>query len=303
VGGSATLGGTLAMEPTTGYAATAAAGDSVPFMPYTGTRSGTFSSVTSTPSLTSPNIYTADYEDAAKRISALVVVPPRNTSLPTISGNATQNQTLTAKAGTWTQSPTFSYQWQDCNASGAQCSNIAGATSTTHKLSAADVGHKLRMVVTATNAAGVATATSADTAVVAALPKPKVLSLKNVRLKARSFTAKNGTKLEFTLNEAATVSLTVTKHKSGRIVHKRCKAGAKRGKRCTLTVVAKRLSKSAKAGNDTFVFRPQKLLPGSYRVSVTARVGKGKPTKAVVLRFTIKPPKRSPKHAPLRPAV
>jgi hypothetical protein len=52
------------------------------------------------------------------------------------------------------------YQWQDCTAAGVQCFNIP-ATSSTYTLTAADVGSTIRVVVTATNAAG---STSADSA-------------------------------------------------------------------------------------------------------------------------------------------
>jgi hypothetical protein len=45
---------------------------------------------------------------------------PSNTSLPSISGTAQVGATLTANSGTWTgvPTPTFSYQWQRCVATG-----------------------------------------------------------------------------------------------------------------------------------------------------------------------------------------
>jgi hypothetical protein len=94
---------------------------------------------------------------------------PTNTSLPAIGGNTTQGQQLTVSVGSWSNSPTsYSYQWQDCNGSGASCSNIAGASSSAYTLAVGDVGHTLRVVVTATNAGGSTPATSAATGVVAA---------------------------------------------------------------------------------------------------------------------------------------
>jgi hypothetical protein len=95
--------------------------------------------------------------------------PPANTALPAITGSAVQGQTLTASAGTWTGSPTFAYQWRDCDTSGASCANISGAASSTYALVAADAGHTVRVVVTATNAGGSTPATSAQTAVVTGL--------------------------------------------------------------------------------------------------------------------------------------
>jgi hypothetical protein len=92
---------------------------------------------------------------------------PVNTALPTISGSARQNQTLTASPGTWSGNPTsFAYQWQQCDASGGSCVSVAGSTASTVRLTGGYVGHTVRVVVTATNAGGSTPATSAATAVV-----------------------------------------------------------------------------------------------------------------------------------------
>ncbi|MGZ4248615.1 MAG: hypothetical protein ACXVUE_09960 [Solirubrobacteraceae bacterium] len=53
----------------------------------------------------------------------------------------------------------FSYQWERCTGS---CSPIAGATSSSYTLTRTDVRAKIALVVTATNSAGSAHATSAD---------------------------------------------------------------------------------------------------------------------------------------------
>ena len=76
------------------------------------------------------------------------------------------------QGGTWTGTPTltFTRQWQRCNALGASCINIAGATATTYQATPADVAGTLRVVVTAANAAGPVPATSAPTSQVAAAP-------------------------------------------------------------------------------------------------------------------------------------
>jgi len=74
---------------------------------------------------------------------------------PSISGNTVQGQTLTEAHGSWTNYPTsYSYQWQDCDSVGNNCSAIAGATSQTYTLSASDVGHTIRVQESATNAGG-----------------------------------------------------------------------------------------------------------------------------------------------------
>jgi hypothetical protein len=99
----------------------------------------------------------------------VVAAPPANTSPPTISGTAQQGQTLTVTQGTWsgTPAPTLAEQWQRCDSAGANCVPIAGATSSTYTLTAADVGHTIRAQVTASNARGSSTATSQQTALVA----------------------------------------------------------------------------------------------------------------------------------------
>jgi hypothetical protein len=96
--------------------------------------------------------------------------PPVNTSPPIISGTPQDGQTLTASTGSWsgTQPITYGYQWQRCDSGGANCVAIAGATGPTYLATSVDVGRTLRVVVTATNSAGSASATSAATTVVQA---------------------------------------------------------------------------------------------------------------------------------------
>ena len=80
------------------------------------------------------------------------VVTPGNTALPTIAGTAQEGKTLNESHGSWIpKSPSgYSYQWQDCDASGNACSAIAGATSQSYTATAADVGQTLRVLESAT---------------------------------------------------------------------------------------------------------------------------------------------------------
>ena len=82
--------------------------------------------------------------------------PPTNTLRPVLSGSAVVDQTLATSTGTWSGTPPLSYtfQWRRCDASGNNCTDIAGATKQTYTLTVADVGSKLYAGVTATNAAG-----------------------------------------------------------------------------------------------------------------------------------------------------
>jgi hypothetical protein len=72
---------------------------------------------------------------------------------PTISGTGTPNATLTAVPGTWvveddqTGAPEYRYQWLLCDAAGANCSQIAGATASTYVVTDADAGDALRVQV------------------------------------------------------------------------------------------------------------------------------------------------------------
>ena len=105
---------------------------------------------------------------------AAVAAPPANTSAPTISGTPKVGETLTAQNGTWSNSPTaFQYQWQRCNATGAACTNVAGATQKTYLVTTADSGRTMRVRVTGINADGAVNARSAQTGVVAPSAAPR----------------------------------------------------------------------------------------------------------------------------------
>lgn len=103
------------------------------------------------------------------KVSGSVVLTPAavpaNSVLPAVSGIAQVGETLTALEGVWTGAPTFTYQWQENDSGWA---NISGATGKTYDPVVGEVGNPLRVVVTGTNAAGSASATSQPTAAVLA---------------------------------------------------------------------------------------------------------------------------------------
>jgi hypothetical protein len=135
---------------------------------------------------------------ASSGATATVAAPPpppapTNTAAPAISGTAQQGQILDASNGTWTNNPAiFGYQWEDCNTSGASCTTVSGATSVNYTLAASDVGHTVRVVVTATNAGGSNSASSGQTATVASPPRPAPT---NTAAPAISGTAQQGSTL------------------------------------------------------------------------------------------------------------
>jgi hypothetical protein len=103
-------------------------------------------------------------------VTATPSLAPVNTVPPTISGTPASGQTLTGANGTWTGATpiTYGYVWQLCDATGAACQPIAGATASTYVLTTAAVGKTLRLQVTAANASGAVSATSVPTAVIGA---------------------------------------------------------------------------------------------------------------------------------------
>jgi hypothetical protein len=117
-------------------------------------------------------------------IAAPVPLPPMDSAPPTVSLSAPQGaagaiqgpphvgDTLIASSGVWsgTQPLVFSFQWLQCDAAGAACAAIGGATGVSYSPSDGDVGDTLRVLVTATNAAGWAGAESAATPAVTLVP-------------------------------------------------------------------------------------------------------------------------------------
>lgn len=98
---------------------------------------------------------------------------PVGTGSPTLSGAAQDGQQLTATNGSWNNAPTtFAYAWSQCDANGGSCSTISGAAAATYTATASDVGHTIRVTVTATNADGSGKATSAPSAVVSSTTAP-----------------------------------------------------------------------------------------------------------------------------------
>ena len=91
---------------------------------------------------------------------------PVSTVPPTITGTPVQGQILTASTGTFSMTPTYTYAWQRCDAAGAACADIVGATAPTYVVATEDVATTLRVTVTATNRFGGASGQSVQTAVV-----------------------------------------------------------------------------------------------------------------------------------------
>ena len=99
---------------------------------------------------------------------------PVNVGAPVVNGTAKVGRLLTVAAGRWNGARPirYQYQWTQCSA-GGRCVNIAGATGHTYTVVLGDVGSTLRVVVTARNRAGKASAVSNATALLLpAVPVP-----------------------------------------------------------------------------------------------------------------------------------
>ena len=115
------------------------------------------------------------FNDSGHAYSVTFQAPPDapvNSLAPSIVGVPQQGQVLTESQGVWSNNPTtYSYQWQDCDSSGNNCTPIAAATSQTYEPTSADVGHTIRVEETASNPGGSGQpATSDATAPIASSP-------------------------------------------------------------------------------------------------------------------------------------
>ena len=88
----------------------------------------------------------------------------RNVTSPAIAGTPHPAATLTADRGRWAGGPSsFTYQWNDCDATGANCAPISGAVAPTYVPGTADAGMRITVTVTATNSVSSKPVTSAPT--------------------------------------------------------------------------------------------------------------------------------------------
>lgn len=102
-----------------------------------------------------------------------VVTAPAVVTAPQVSGTTVIGQTLTGTVGTWTGSPTtFAFAWRRCDATGAACVAIPGATASAYLVTPGDIGATLSLVVTATGAGGTQSATAPTSAAIAPAPVP-----------------------------------------------------------------------------------------------------------------------------------
>jgi len=101
---------------------------------------------------------------------ALALGGPATAARPVVTGTLEQGRQLVGTPGSWVGNGTISYayQWYRCDANGARCSSIHGATAAKVKLGAKDVGNTLGLTVRATDSTGTSTAYSSLAGIVGA---------------------------------------------------------------------------------------------------------------------------------------
>jgi len=105
---------------------------------------------------------------------AAAATGPIASARPTLAGVVQQGKQLTGAAGTWTGSGTiqYAYQWYRCDAAGAHCQSIHGATKPTYTQVPKDVGATIGFAVHATDGTGTNTAYASLVGPVAAASSP-----------------------------------------------------------------------------------------------------------------------------------
>jgi hypothetical protein len=99
------------------------------------------------------------------------------TAPPSVSGTVAVGNRLTAGIGTWTSGTmiAYSYAWYRCDASGAHCSAIHGATAAGYELGTKDAGKSIGLTITAKNSSGASSAYASLVGPIAAA-KPLLVS-------------------------------------------------------------------------------------------------------------------------------
>jgi hypothetical protein len=123
-------------------------------------------------------LYVVDTDDNS--VDVLVPgAPPAAQAPPTINGLPVEGQTLSASAGQWSNvsaATTYTYDWQRCDADGADCVSAQNGPASTYALTTGDVGATIVVGVTADNGIRSQEAFSAHTPVVTAAAQPGPVS-------------------------------------------------------------------------------------------------------------------------------
>jgi hypothetical protein len=204
-----------------------------------------------------------------------VMAPPRNTAAPMLTGAAVVGGQLSATTGSWNGNPSgFEFTWLRCPpsvtsaAESSRCVRIPGTIGTdAYAVTAADVGFRVMVTVTAVNPGGRTSASSLPSGIVGSSAKDSTAPV----LSRVSFASRRKL-LRFTCSEAARLSVTLKR----------------RGAAKPLLAIERPISsgrgKLPLAGR----LRKRQLRPGAYRLVLTARDAAGNVSRPVRLRARVR---------------
>lgn len=213
------------------------------------------------------------YEDTTVQVTAVVVTTGGAVGVvkPTIrySGRLATDTVLSAKQETFGDAVTVKYQWQ------RDKKNISGATSDTYRVRASDVGHKLRVRVTASmegydDGTMYSAQVTPAKAKFAASSTPKITGTKAV-----------GKKLTATVDWTPTANLKYQWYRNGKKIKGATKPtytlkASDRNDRFSVRVAASKsgYTSVAKTSSKTARVKKGTLIPGTATITGTAAVGK-----------------------------
>jgi hypothetical protein len=178
---------------------------------------------------------------------------PFATVSPALGGPAVEGTPETTTNGEWGGAPSFQQSWLRCDADGNACEAIAGAGGASYTPAAADVGHRLRSRITATQV-NTSTADSAPSAVIGPDATPPHGTLALGRTNLTKVVKRGFIPVTATCDESCTVkvSAVVSKKAAKRLGTNRKvasgKGTARPGKRSKLRVKLTRRARRALRG-------------------------------------------------------
>ncbi len=208
----------------------------------------------------------------------------------TMSSNAWVGESLVSGVGSWKYpGTTYARQWERCEADGSSCATLSGEKGAAYVLRADDLGRRLRVRISADSngpntfpAAVEAFTPLSDVVTLAPVPAAPApggggggpapaqapadtvapaftsLAIAKAIKSGKPLTIKSG------LSEGGTLSVKLERLVAGHKKGKLCKAGGKRGRKCTAVKPAGTFTLAAGAAS-----LKVKLAAGSYRAVVT----------------------------------
>jgi hypothetical protein len=261
--------------------------------------------------------------DCGTRSDIVLAPNPVQTAPTTMAGNAYVGDTLVSGVGGWKfPGTTYARQWESCNPDGSSCATINGAKAATYLVKTADLGKRLRVRISVdsngantfpgpvevfTPLSEVVTSPPSADPVPTPTPTPQGGNDQDSGLqpppgpnadtvapvlqsvKALSAKLKPGAQLKLKVNvcEAGSLSVELQRAKGGRKLGKTCKAGAKKGKKCTVITKIATVNVSGVGGSGTVTLPKRKLVAGDYRAVVTPVDVAGNRGEATTVAFKV----------------